>query len=49
MNMFFKARELFEKDYQTSQEVKHYNVSMQGGKEKTNQSQPKLRRDPLKK
>ncbi|MYL33668.1 hypothetical protein GLW08_19150 [Pontibacillus yanchengensis] len=49
MNMFIKARELFEKDYQTSQEVNHYNASMQGGKTKATKSQNKLRRNPFKK
>lgn len=44
MNMFIKARELFEKDYQTTQEVKHYNSSMQGGKGKIKGTQPKLKR-----
>ncbi|MFC0525601.1 hypothetical protein ACFFGV_18620 [Pontibacillus salicampi] len=49
MNMYIKARELFEKDYQSSQEVKHYNASMQGGKGKASKSQPKLRINPFKK
>ncbi|MFC0522033.1 hypothetical protein ACFFGV_00320 [Pontibacillus salicampi] len=49
MHMFIKARELFEKDYQASQEVNHYNSSIQGNKVKPNKSQSKLRRNPFKK
>ncbi|KGX85122.1 hypothetical protein [Pontibacillus litoralis] len=50
MNIFIKARELFEKDYQMSQEVKHYNASSQGmTKGKTTKLTPSLRRNPFKK
>ncbi|MYL34697.1 hypothetical protein GLW08_03090 [Pontibacillus yanchengensis] len=49
MNMFVKARGLFEKDYQSSQEITHYNASMQGGKSRASKSQAKLRRNPFKK
>ncbi|QHE51603.1 hypothetical protein [Pontibacillus sp. HMF3514] len=44
MNMFIKARELFERDFASSQEVKQINTSVQGGKEKTKKSQSKVRR-----
>ncbi len=44
MNMFFKARELFEKDFEASQEVKQYNTSMQGGKAKANKSLLKFKK-----
>ncbi|MFC0524336.1 hypothetical protein ACFFGV_12245 [Pontibacillus salicampi] len=50
MNMFIKARELFEKDYQASQEVAQYNASVQGvPKGKINKTIHALRRNPLKK
>ncbi|KGX91909.1 hypothetical protein [Pontibacillus marinus] len=44
MNMFIKARELFERDFASSQEVKQVNASVQGGKEKAKKSQPKVKR-----